>query len=141
MVKSKLNSQVVRFLIIGFSAFLIDYGTLNLLVKVLKFDLELFNFILVANIISTILAVLFGFYFQRKWTFKTINSNKAKREFMLFILLQLFNIIFYNTIIFNILRTNIGLDVAIAKPIVVVFQTVTSYLAMKFIIFKQDNKS
>ncbi len=140
MVRKTLNTQVFRFLVVGFSAFLIDYGTLFILIEVFKFNLELFNFILVANIISTVIAVLFGFYFQKKWTFKTINSEKAKMEFVLFIALQVFNILFYNALLFNIFRYNLSLDALIAKPLVVVFQTITSYMAMKFIIFKTDTK-
>ncbi len=131
----RLNKEIVRFVVVGFSAFIIDFGILNTLVFVFDFRAQLFNFILLANVISTVSAVLFAFYFQKKWTFRIIDSQKAKTEFFLFVGLQLFNILFYSTLLFNLLVNAFDVPIPVAKILVVGGQTVTSYVAMKYFIF------
>lgn len=134
----KLIREQVKFLIVGFGAFLIDFAILNGLVYGLDYRDKLFDFALIANIISTITAVLFAFYFQRHWTFRASNSGAQKQEFGLFVGLQAFNVLIYSTLMFNYLINTTHILIPIAKIIVVAIQMISSYLVMKFVIFKKQ---
>ena len=131
----RLNKEFIRFLIVGFTAFLIDFIILNVLVYIFEFTYELFNFVLVANLISSAISLPFGFYYQRKVTFKDGSSEKTGRKFTMFISLQLTNTIVYNVFIFNALINFLSVPIPISKVIVVGCMAVTSYLVMKYLIF------
>ncbi len=132
----KNRIEFYRFFAVGFAAFLLDFGILNTLVYVFDFKAELFNFVLVANIVSTVCAILFGFYFQKRWTFKIIERNKTKTEFALFMVLQSFNLLFYNALVFNLLIKGLGLSIPLSKVLTISIQTFSSYFAMKYLVFK-----
>ena len=136
----KLNREYIKFLVIGLSAFLIDFSILNTLVYVFGFRTQLFNFVLVANVVSTVTAVLFGFYFHKHWTFNSKSYKKIKNELFLFVGLQLFNIVVYNSVVFNIFVNVFEVPIPISKILVAGMQMVTSYIVMKFWIFSNSEK-
>ncbi len=131
----KLNTEITRFLLVGGSAFIVDFLILNFLVYMLGFQTRLFGYILVANVTSAAVAVLYGFILQKKWTFKRVQNNDIRREFIGFASLQVFNIVFYNVLVFNILNETLRVPIPVSKIIVACSQAITSYMIMRHIIF------
>lgn len=76
------NNKVVRFALIGGLNTLIDFGILFILNRVFGIP------IVIANIISTSVAFLFSFSMNKKYTFKTSNTD-VRREFILFLVVTL----------------------------------------------------
>lgn len=87
----KNNQQKLRFLAVGGFNTLLDFGLLFLL-KSLGLP------IITANIISTTTAFCFSFLANKKYTFKTTDTN-VKREIALFILVTLFGLWVLQTVV------------------------------------------
>ncbi len=135
----RLNFQPMRFAFVGLSAFFIDFGILNFLVYVCDFRVMLFGNILVANVISTVTAVVYAFILQKRWTFQITDSHRRKRQFVSFVALQGFNLVVYNTLVFNFLVNNSHAPIPVSKIIVAAVQMVSSYLCMRFLIFHKSS--
>jgi putative flippase GtrA len=82
MMATLKNNKVVRFAAIGVMNTVIDFAILFLLSRVFNVPIT------VANIISTSVAFMFSFSMNKKYTFKTSNTD-VKREFILFLVVTL----------------------------------------------------
>ena len=88
---TKNNSTKARFLVVGGANTAIDFGLLFLL-KALGFPA------IGANVISTTVAFCFSFFANKKYTFKTTDTN-VKREIILFVAVTLFGLWVLQTIV------------------------------------------
>jgi putative flippase GtrA len=83
-LRSLTNKKQFRFIVVGASATVIDFAILNLL-----------NLLgvpsIVANTISTGLSMLFSFFANKKFTFKSESKNYV-RQVVLFIIFTLFGL-------------------------------------------------
>lgn len=74
-----VNSDQIRFVIVGIINTVLDFLLLNLLVGLLFLNP------LIANIISTTIAMLFSFFANKRWTFRDAGENYARQVVLFFI--------------------------------------------------------
>ena len=81
--RNKLIKQVLRFLVVGGTAFLIDFSALYILTEWLELDY------LLANAISFTTSVIYNYILSTLWVFDTKRKKSKVWELILFILLSL----------------------------------------------------
>jgi putative flippase GtrA len=82
MMATLKNNKIIRFGAIGVLNTVIDFGILLILNR------ELGVPVVIANVISTSVAFMFSFSMNKKYTFKTSNTD-VRREFILFLVVTL----------------------------------------------------
>jgi len=130
-----ISKEFRNFLIGGLTAFLVDFGLLAFQTYILNFKLELFGFIYVPNVISTVIALVYSFYFQKYISFKG-NQQKVKTQFPKFVFVSIFNLLLFGVIVFSILM-DLHIVIPIIKIITTGFQMCTSFILYKFFVFKK----
>lgn len=138
MIKIKklfLSEEFIKFFVSGVAAFVIDFGLLWLLTHPLNFNLKLLDFIFVPNIISTSIAILCSYIFQKYFAFETKDTS-VKHELGKFILVQLSNLILFNVVVFGFLLI-LNIPVLITKVITMGMQMIYSFVLYKFFVFKK----
>ena len=135
--KLKNSHQVVRYAVVGFVNTAIDFGLLFLL-KSLGIPVEL------ANICSTGTAFVFSFFANKKYTFKTTDTNIA-REMVLFVIVTLFGLWVLQTIVINltmpVAKQIVGdqnIALLIAKLIATVVSLIWNYILYNKLVFKKS---
>jgi putative flippase GtrA len=135
--KLKNSHQVVRYAAVGFINTVIDFGLLFLL-KSLGIPVEL------ANICSTGTAFVFSFFANKKYTFKTTDTNVA-REMVLFVIVTLFGLWVLQTIVMNLtmplIKQIVGdqnIALLIAKLIATAVSLVWNYVLYSKLVFKKS---
>jgi putative flippase GtrA len=135
----KNKSQKVRFIAVGGTNTLIDFGLLFLL-KSLGLP------VLSANIISTSVAFCFSFFANKKYTFKTTGAN-IKKEIILFTIITLFGLWVLQTIVIKLvsmLLEQTGLPdniiLLLAKLLATIVSLVWNYVLYSKVVFKQDQR-
>lgn len=136
MMDTLKSSKLARFIAIGGINTVLDFGILFLLSKVGLPTVP-------ANIISTSVAFVFSFFMNKKYTFKTTDTN-VKRELALFIIVTLFGLWVLQNIVIEALKPiamNYGYNKDIAALIAKVPATIVSmiwnYFAYDRWVFKQ----
>lgn len=136
-LKNSHEHQVVRYAAVGFINTVIDFGLLFLL-KSLGLPVEL------ANICSTGTAFIFSFFANKKYTFKTTDTNIA-REMILFVIVTLFGLWVLQTIVINltmpVAKQIVGdqnIALLIAKLIATVVSLVWNYILYNKLVFKKS---
>ncbi len=138
MTDTLKNSKLARFMAIGGINTLIDFG---LLFALTKLGLP----VIVANTISTTVAFIFSFFMNKKYTFKTTDTN-IKREVVLFVAFTLFGLwVLQNAVIIGLkpLVTSFGFSDSIAALIAKIPATIISmawnYLTYDRFVFKRKS--
>lgn len=80
---SKLIKQIIKFGIVGGSAFAIDYGLMIFLTEVMNINY------LISNGLSFSASVVFNYIMSVKWVFDVKEKNSKTNEFLIFVLLSL----------------------------------------------------
>ncbi len=127
--------EIIMFFVGGISAFVLDLAILTFQTAILNFRAELFNIIFVPNIISTTIALVYSFYFQKFLTFKD-NTKNQKKQLPLFFAVSIFNILMFGGLVFGFL-IKLNLPIFFSKIISTTFQMCSSFLFYKFLVFKQ----
>lgn len=134
---SKNNQTKLRFIAVGGANTFIDFGILFLLKS---FGLPAIS----ANIISTTLAFCFSFFANKKYTFKTTDTD-IKREIILFIVVTLFGLWVLQTVVIKLvdnLLGNSGLSdnfvLLIAKLCATIVSLVWNYILYSQVVFKHE---
>lgn len=83
----KFTDRVKRFLVIGFSAAIVNLMLMILFVEVFKFNTYLLRNI--ANILSIEISIAYNFSLSRLWTWKDAPKKQGKRLIMQFIAFNL----------------------------------------------------
>ena len=136
----KNSSQKIRFIAIGGINTAIDFSVL--------FTLKSLGLPVVsANIISTFCAFCFSFVANKKFTFKTDNSN-IRREIILFILVTLFGLWVLQGIVIQLLTLILsgttlpdGLILFIAKICATIVSLTWNYTLYSRFVFKKDQRT
>ncbi len=152
-VLKKIPKSFYRFFIIGLSVFVLDLIIFSFLFHVLglksKLDIiELTPKVLVkfnyANMISLFLASIYGYIANKTWSFEDKGDNVAS-QFSKYVLVAAINFLINNTI-FGLLIYEIFSDpnnvliTSISKVLATSFQTISSYILYKYIVFRADKE-
>lgn len=132
------NSQKLRFIAVGGINTAIDFGLL--------FGLKALGLPTIsANVISTTTAFCFSFFANKKYTFKTTDTN-VKREVALFILVTLFGlwvlqtaVIYGITVLFSSTRLAPVIILLIAKLCATILTLIWNYILYSRIVFKNNS--
>ena len=122
-----LENSFIRYLIIGFSTFGIDFGTLYIIIK--GSDIEP----TIANAISTLIGIIFNFTMSNFWTFKAGKGDKAKK-LSKYSMLATFNY-FFGVGAFAVLHDFFDVGSGLSKVIVTGMVVCWNFLIYKFWIF------
>ncbi len=135
MIKNK--RQKASFVAVGAINTILDFGTLFILKSL---GLPAVS----ANIISTSVAFCFSFFANKKYTFKTTDTN-VKREIVLFIIVTLFGLWGLQTIIIHFALGPLestgmvpSLALFLAKMLASVVSLTWNYFWYSRVIFKQN---
>lgn len=123
---NKLVKQIVRFLIIGGTAFLIDAGILYLLTDYLHIHY------LVSSILSFTIAVIFNYIFSIKWVFEVKNAQTI-RDITIFILLSVVGLCI-NQVVMYISVDMLAIYYMIAKIIATIIVMIYNFITRKLLI-------
>lgn len=133
---SKNNAQKARFIAVGGANTVIDFGLLFIL-KALGLPA------LSANICSTTAAFCFSFFANKKFTFKTNDSN-LKRELLLFIIVTLTGLWGIQTVVIMVVSSALSgsglssdMTLLAAKLCATITSLTWNYVLYSRVVFKQ----
>ncbi len=135
----KKYQEIIDYLFWGGVAFFLSMALYWLFV-------DIFGWIdWLANIIDWIICVLFTYFTNRKFVFKSKASmkNEILKEFIEFVSARLFTLLLEEIIIIiggTLMGYNTGLGAMVVKFIGQFIVIVTNYILSKLWIFKKDNK-
>ena len=134
--KIKNNPQLLRFGIVGGANTALDFGLLFVF-KFIGIPVE------IANIMSTGLAFIFSFFANKKYTFKTTDTNVI-REMLLFVIVTLTGLWGLQTLIITLthnpltqLMGNTDVALLVAKLLATVASLTWNYLFYSKLVFKK----
>lgn len=123
----KLLEQILKFGVVGFLAFLIDYGILMLLSQVFGIDP------VIAAAISFIISLVFNYLASMRYVFSHRDDMSSSHEFVLFLGLSVVGLAINEAIIWigtTILGTS-GLMVTITKVVATAVVMVWNFVSRK----------
>lgn len=136
IVVLKNNPQLLRFGIVGGANTALDFGLLFVF-KFIGIPVE------IANIMSTGLAFIFSFFANKKYTFKTTDTNVV-REIVLFVIVTLTGLWGLQTLIIALthnpltqLMGNTDVALLVAKLLATVASLTWNYLFYSKLVFKK----
>lgn len=136
IVVIKNNPQLLRFGIVGGANTALDFGLLFVF-KFIGIPVE------IANIMSTGLAFIFSFFANKKYTFKTTDTNVV-REIVLFVIITLTGLWGLQTLIIALthnpltqLMGNTDVALLVAKLLATVASLTWNYLFYSKLVFKK----
>ena len=136
IVVLKNNPQLLRFGIVGGANTALDFGLLFVF-KFIGIPVE------IANIMSTGLAFIFSFFANKKYTFKTRETNVV-REMILFVIVTLTGLWGLQTLIITLthnpltqLMGNTDVALLVAKLLATVASLTWNYLFYSKLVFKK----
>ena len=134
--KIKNNPQLLRFGIVGGANTALDFGLLFVF-KALGIPVE------IANVMSTGLAFVFSFFANKKYTFKTTDTNVV-REMILFVIVTLTGLWGLQTLIIALTHNpltqfmgNTDVALLVAKLLATVASLTWNYLFYSKLVFKK----
>jgi putative flippase GtrA len=127
-----ISPQFVKFFVVGFSAFLVDFGLLTFQIYVLNFN-PFAGIISIANVISVSVAIVYSFILQRTWTFRS-QDKRVVRQGGKYVVVAMFSITL-NNIIYGFM-IQFGLIPPLAKFLVTSLQMCWSYVLYKWVVFR-----
>lgn len=130
-----IHSQILRYLLGGGTAFLVDVGTLYLFKGVIGWPL----------LISVALAFMCGFSVsftaQKFWTFGDHSYDTIHKQAGAYFTLTVASF-FISLVMMHVLVTIIGVWYILAKILLSILLAILGFFAYKYVIFKkQDNES
>ncbi|MGN1378946.1 MAG: GtrA family protein [Bacilli bacterium] len=125
----KLIKQLFRFGIVGGTAFLIDYGILFLLAKVIGINE------LISAAISFVISLAFNYFASIKWVFEA--KKQTPKEVIIFVLLSVVGL-GINELLIYIGSIKMNIDVMIVKLFATVIVMIYNFITRKLIIEKHN---
>lgn len=125
----KLINQILKFGVVGGIAFVIDYGILFLLAKVLGLNE------LISAAISFIISLTFNYFLSTKWVFEA--KKQTPKEVIIFVLLSVVGL-GINEVLIYLGTKKLGIDVMIVKLFATAIVMVYNFITRKLIIEKHN---
>lgn len=130
--KGKMKHYAL-YIVFGVLTTLVDFGVYTLFLKCVPSLNE--NF---ANIIGIFASIVFAYFTNRKYVFKSKEKDMIK-EFMKFFISRMSSTIF-NIVSFWVLTTFTTINSYIVKITIAVFVVIVNYVISKFLVFKEESK-
>jgi len=123
-----IKTQFSKFLMVGATSTALNY----------LFFLILLNFLdinfLIASTIGYSVGLVFGYYFNKSWTFKLEqDSNLIKFKYFLIYMISLLS----GLALLNTLVVKLSILIEIANVMVIVYTTLSNFIGTKFLVFKK----
>lgn len=125
----KLINQILKFGVVGGIAFVIDYGILFLLAKVIGLNE------LISAAISFIISLTFNYFLSTKWVFEA--KKQTPKEVIIFVLLSVAGL-GINELLIYLGTKKLGIDVMIVKLFATAIVMVYNFITRKLIIEKHN---
>ena len=125
----KLINQILKFGVVGGIAFVIDYGILFLLEKVIRLNE------LISAAISFIISLTFNYFLSTKWVFEA--KKQTPKEVIIFVLLSVVGL-GINEVLIYLGTKKLGIDVMIVKLFATAIVMVYNFITRKLIIEKHN---
>ena len=122
----------IRYLLVGGTTFILDFGILYILHSELKFSIA------VATSISYWVSIVYNFVLNRYWTFDVREKESLKKHISTYLILLVINYIF--VVIFVSVMSHY-INYIIAKAIAVGIQMIWTYPIYKKFIFVHQAKA
>ena len=121
-----ISSQLIRFLAVGFLCTALNYLSFFILLHFLQF-----NFLLSSGL-GYVIGLLFGYFLNRVWTFRSnVNSLFQKAKYLFTYSVSLI----VGLITLQFLVEKYGLEIEIANICVIFITTILNFLGTKFWVF------
>lgn len=121
LLNKKIVKQIIRFAVVGGSAFLIDYGIFTLLSQLLHIHY------LISSIISFSISVIYNYILSIKWVFD-VTKKQTVKEFIIFIILSVIGLGINSLILYlsvDLIHLHEMIGKIIATAIVMVYNFIT----------------
>ncbi len=125
----KLEKSFLRYVLVGGAAFLIEYLSYLVLLKVLRVDY------IVAGIVVYSIIFWFVFYLNRSWSFQS--DGAVLPQLVKYLLLFAFNNLVGNIWLMRFLTETIGLNPVISPIIKMACIVLWNYFIYKYIIYRK----
>ena len=125
----KLINQILKFGVVGGIAFVIDYGILFLLAKVIGLNE------LISAAISFIISLTFNYFLSTKWVFEA--KKQTPKEVIIFVLLSVVGL-GINEVLIYLGTKKLGIDVMIVKLFATAIVMVYNFITRKLVIEKHN---
>lgn len=125
----KLINQILKFGVVGGIAFVIDYGILFFLAKVIGLNE------LISAAISFIVSLTFNYFLSTKWVFDA--KKQTPKEVIIFVLLSVVGL-GINEVLIYLGTKKLGIDVMIVKLFATAIVMVYNFITRKLIIEKHN---
>jgi putative flippase GtrA len=119
--------QFFRYLLVGGSSFLLEYGAFYILLTIYQV-----NYLIANSIVYSILAVI-GFVLNRLWTFRS--KKQVTRQIVLYLGLLIFNFLASNVMLY-ILSGQLQISPLWAKIAVMVIVVLWNFVIYKKVIYR-----
>lgn len=154
-VLNKIPVSFFKFVVVGLTVFLIDFVIFNILFHGLQFQAkwtawqitdQIALIISFPNLLSVAIASIFGYILNKNWSFEN-KEDQVASQFSKYLGVAVFNNLI-NNLIFGFLLysvfANVTLDIklvtTICKVLATSFQVITSYIAYKYVVFREDKE-
>lgn len=120
--KNKLTIQIIKFVIVGGIATIIDFGCLYFFKEIIGLP------VLVSNTLSFSISVIYNYIASIKWVFDVDKEKESKKQFITFISFSILGLLLNNGILWiceDLLKIYYLIGKVIATAVVMVFNFVT----------------
>ena len=121
LLNNKLVQQILKFGVVGGTAFLIDYGIFTILSQLLGIHY------LIASIISFSISVIYNYILSIKWVFD-VSKKQTTKEFIIFIVLSVIGLGLNSLIMYisvDLMQIHEMISKIVATAIVMVYNFIT----------------
>lgn len=122
MENKKLLTQILKFIVVGGIATVIDYIIFYIMYDVMNINT------LVSNIVSFSISVIYNYIASIKWVFDVDKEKDKKQQFIIFIILSIIGLGINTGIVFvliEVLKVYSMISKVVATGIVMVFNFIT----------------
>jgi len=127
----KLLAQIVKFGIVGGTAFLIDYGLMIFLTEVFHVDY------LISTTIAFSVAVVFNYFASMRYVFSHKEGLSRRREFIIFVTLSVIGLLL-NDLFMWIGVDLFAIDYRITKIVVTFLVMVYNFVTRKILLDEKE---
>ena len=122
------TKEMLSYVFVGGMTTLVNYFVYFILLKI-------HSHWLIANSISWFFAVLFAYYTNKRYVFKS--KNEVKKEFISFVLLRFMTLLIENVCLYLLIDL-MNIQPMISKILVSFITILSNYVLCKFKIFKEE---